>query len=198
MPLFQRVPCHARPQIVLLAANNLSADDLEAARQHLSRCAECRSYFQDISRLLAETSQLAETLPSGEPSPAFHAKLMARIENSQRPQFFVLAVTAIGQRLRLRPEFVLAGLVLVAILVWISIRGDREPSRIGASTPTALAPAARASAGVPRAKPSLWNYHAAADASASAFEEFLTAQWQTQPPVFQSVTMDALMRSEND
>ena len=76
-------PCVKNKQaITLLAVNALGAEAADKLRQHLGTCPGCHRYWEEISKTCQEHLTAAEALPASPASPAFHQRLVQRINQS--------------------------------------------------------------------------------------------------------------------
>lgn len=90
--------------------------DRRAVESHLVDCAACRARvegFQGVWNMLGE-------LPDLEPSPAFEARLRARLATEPVHQGFWSGVLP-------SPRFALAVTVLAVVCVWVSSRPISQP-----------------------------------------------------------------------
>ena len=94
--------------------------DRRAVESHLIACAACRARvegFQGVWNILVE-------LPEHEPSPAFDARLSARLATEPVRQGFWKGVLP-------SPRFALAVTVLAVFSVWLSTRPVQPPAPAG-------------------------------------------------------------------
>jgi anti-sigma factor RsiW len=94
--------------------------DRRAVESHLIGCAACRARvegFQGVWNMLGE-------LPEHEPSPAFDARLRARLATEPVRQGFWTGVLP-------SPRFALAVTVLAVVCVWVSSRPIPPPVTAG-------------------------------------------------------------------
>jgi anti-sigma factor RsiW len=93
--------------------------DIRAVESHLVDCAACRARvegFQGVWNMLGE-------LPQHEPSPAFDARLRARLATEPVHQGFWSGVLP-------SPRFALAVTVLAVFCVWLSSRPVQPPAPV--------------------------------------------------------------------
>ncbi len=113
----------AQKRVSLALDHRLGTAGKDLLDRHLATCPQCREWSREQSWLLAQV----ETLPGLEPSPGFHAALLARIENSSpRPLSW-------GQILFTRPLAMRAAVFLVFVSstllgVFLGVRLDRPAS----------------------------------------------------------------------
>ncbi len=94
--------------------------DRRAVESHLVDCAACRARiegFQGVWNILGELSE-------HEPSPAFDARLRARLATEPVHQGFWMGVLP-------SPRFALAVTVLAVFCVWLSSRPMQPPVQVG-------------------------------------------------------------------
>src|SRR5437867_11804698 len=71
-----------RENVSLLASGALPETEESIVREHLSHCAPCRQYYEELARLSGELQQWAGTGPAVEPSAAFRARWVQSIETA--------------------------------------------------------------------------------------------------------------------
>src|SRR3954469_25767658 len=71
--------------LTLLASGALPGADQTRVREHVTQCAACRQYFEQIGRLSENLQQWAATDPTPEPSAAFRARWTESIQGAAAP-----------------------------------------------------------------------------------------------------------------
>jgi anti-sigma factor RsiW len=114
---------HVSAELTALVDGALPAAEAEAVRAHLAGCAACRA---EAARLRSAAALLGALPPPPPPSPAFAARLEARLEAERGRRRGVLA-RLLGERRRfVLPAAAAAAAALVAV---ITIRSDRARER---------------------------------------------------------------------
>lgn len=167
-------PCPEYQQdISLLQAGALSSAESAHVRAHLTRCAGCQEYAEQMSALCDDLAEASTSVPQLEPSSGFHQRLLRRLQSEAQPKLGVF------QSLRhwvveWRPGILTGATGLAALIILATL--PRQ-----ASMPS-LNPSARQTAEGRRMlarlqeQPTYSSYRLAANVSLEKLDELLTAQ----------------------
>lgn len=170
-----------REGLVLLALGGLEAQTAHELRQHLERCAGCRSYFEEMAHL-AERLATPDSAAAMQTSERFHQRVVrALVAEEARPARNQPTAFArwlsLGESLWPRLAWGLA-VTLVAGLAVLAAFYEARPHSGKAIQPIAaqLPPDPKRPADL---QPSLANYQRMADRSPEALDELLERQVKT-------------------
>ena len=167
-------PCVKNKQaITWLAVDALDAVQAGTLREHLGTCPGCHRYWEEISKTCQEHLTAAEALPAAPASPAFHQRLVQRINQSEAQPHYA----SLGELLRnwlATRQIVLAtaAAALVLLLTVLAPSHDRNTAYSEKPAPNNLS----ANAAKPDPQPTLSNYRMAANVSLDALDDLLNRQ----------------------
>lgn len=172
-------PCaRNRKQIAWLAAGALEGREANELRAHLETCADCRQYFEEMSRVTT-TLAAAQTTPDIQTSEAFHRRVARalRVEES-RPASGALAAFVQRTLWNWRIALPVASASIVVIVgVFLSLRHPDTAPR--PRSPAEVASVPQPKTDVP---PTLANYQIMANRSFDEFDDLLTRQANRSQP----------------
>ena len=80
-------PCrHHRRNISLLAAGALSEAETDPLEKHLTACADCREYFEEVKAATVPLANLTGSVPQLQPSQTAQARWSRAIRAAGRPE----------------------------------------------------------------------------------------------------------------
>jgi len=119
-----------REPIALLAAGNLSGDELSVLRRHLEACPGCRQHLAEMQRVCGAVAESAAATSSAPLPNRFHQRLAARVREDaarrERPSFLT--------QLRAwwtAPRLAIATVAAAVLLTLILRPGPHAPPRPG-------------------------------------------------------------------
>lgn len=114
---------HVSTELTALLDGALGPAEARAVRAHLAGCAACRD---EEARLRAAAALIAALPPPPPPSPAFAARLEARLE-AERARGPGLLARLLGRRARF--ALPIAAAAAAAVVAVVSVRSDRARER---------------------------------------------------------------------
>jgi hypothetical protein len=114
---------HIQEKLLLYLDGNLSDEEMQKIRNHLSSCSICTEQHN----ALASVWQSERRLEKVQPPPFLWTRLQARMKESEQTSVFVWDLKRILQGITIRPFPVIA--VIAAIVFGIYLGTPREPQR---------------------------------------------------------------------
>jgi anti-sigma factor RsiW len=170
-------PCPRNKKLLgLLAINELPPHQAGGLRAHLETCPACRRYLDEMSCVVGELRAAAGAAPDLEPSPAFHRRLVQRIETEARPGFLAEVFALLhGRGLNWRVAVPMLAVATVAALFLITARRSGQP----VPSPREVIASATHTAG--EEAPTFGAYRMLANRSWEALDRELTREASTAP-----------------